>query len=522
MRRFQVVKVVFYSRLANVYVLRSREKCGKQEMREVEMTTHNYWIIGIIGFMLFAAHTDASDGPSIEEYVTAQSATPSEVLGLLADTENIGILYDVLCHPNCPLEVLIKNFTRFEGNTTGVLVLIAEHPRTTAESVELLVRLACSVDVEARAVVGRNAKTPEKILRTLSQDSNERVRSAVAGNPNIPLEILIPLAQDTHLRVRQAAVANPQLPFHMLQKFIEDHQVRSHVARNPNLSRECFVKLSKDTDEYIRGSVASNPNTPDDILLKLSKDPDEYVRLSITRRSDIPADILLILVDDVTSIREKVAANPNITPIVLQKLLDALAVEDVEANCEVRQAIANNPNTPPEYLARFVDDPNFAVRHYLARNSKTPPQTLAALADDKAIALLHKPVSECYDDRVNVGEALRIICVVAANPHTPSETLEKLAEEGYDIQYRVAINPNTPQKVLQKLAKEPVFMWIRERVASNPSTSAKILDGLAEDTVLQMRYQVALHANTSREALTKLSQDPNQYIRLVAQKRLAK
>ena len=479
------------------------------------------WIIGLVWAVILTSEADTGGYFSMEEYVTMQAQTPPEVLALLANTEDISVLCTLLKQPNCTPEILTTIFKKFAEKKSDeadvVFSLISRHPKVPSE---LLVYLAYSSDIWVRRAVGWNSKTPGKTLRTLSQDPNEQVRSAVGRNANTPLEILVQLAQDPSYAVKMGVAVNPRLSLELLQKLGQiDEELKSQVASNSSLSLEYFTKLSKDPSEQVRRAIVSNFTTPVNILLSLAKDPSEQVRCLIARNLNTPVNTLLELTGDTAPVRANIAANPNITPDVLQKLLE---LGDFKQSLEVRVGIASNPNIPPEYLSQLAGDPHVGVKICLANNPKTPPQILATLASDEIIIALKKARSR---EVPYVGAESRlieeVICAVAMNPHTPAERLERLAEEDYQFQCLVAANPNTPLKILQKFAKEPRFMWIRESVASNPRASAKILDDLAEDSAPPIRYQAVLHANTSREALTKLSQDLNQYIRLVAQKRLA-
>ncbi len=58
----------------------------------------------------------------------------------------------------------------------------------------------------------------------------------------------------------------------------------------------------------------------------------------------------------------------------------------------------------------------------------------------------------------------------AADPNTPPEVLEKLANNGDDdIRYYVARNPNTPLYVLEKLVNHDIWL-VRYSVTLNPNT----------------------------------------------------
>ena len=52
-------------------------------------------------------------------------------------------------------------------------------------------------------------------------------------------------------------------------------------------------------------------------------------------------------------------------------------------NYGVRRDVADNPNTPPDVLARLADDRDEKVRKLVAENPNTPPEVSARLAESK-------------------------------------------------------------------------------------------------------------------------------------------
>jgi len=116
------------------------------------------------------------------------------------------------------------------------------------------------------------------------------------------------------------------------------------LTKNPNTPISVLELLAKDKDEYVRGEVAANPNTPISVLELLAKDKDEYVQCGVAGNPNTPIPVLEQLANDMQkyvqwNIVSNIAANPN-TPISLLELLAKDGKKDV------RQSIAQNPNTP--------------------------------------------------------------------------------------------------------------------------------------------------------------------------------
>ena len=105
-------------------------------------------------------------------------------------------------------------------------------------------------------------------------------------------------------------------------------------------------------------------------------------------------------------------------------------------------ALAGNPKTQPEILARLANDENPGVRYGVAYNTNTSPKTLTHLANDD-------------DYSVRRGVALNI--------NTSPETLERLANDGDSyVRSGVIRNPNTPQYLKDYLKINQFLIWHRK------------------------------------------------------------
>ncbi|MCC7529925.1 MAG: HEAT repeat domain-containing protein [Candidatus Melainabacteria bacterium] len=117
-------------------------------------------------------------------------------------------------------------------------------------------------------------------------------------------------------------------------------------------------------------------------------------------------------------------------------------------------------------------------------------------------------------------DALHVRRVVASNPNTPRQVLERLAsEESPVIRRHVALNPKTPVETLRKLAEDRETD-VRLAVAENAQTPQEILTLLSNDQDMDVRYGVAENPHMPENILVELSQDDNPYIRCRALKTL--
>ncbi|MBX9947618.1 MAG: hypothetical protein K2Y39_00510 [Candidatus Obscuribacterales bacterium] len=117
-------------------------------------------------------------------------------------------------------------------------------------------------------------------------------------------------------------------------------------------------------------------------------------------------------------------------------------------------------------------------------------------------------------------DALHVRRVVASNPNTPRQVLERLAgEESAVIRRHVALNPKTPVETLRMLAEDRETD-VRLAVAENVHTPQDILCLLSSDQDMDVRYGVAENPHMPEEILVELSQDDNPYVRCRALKTL--
>jgi antitoxin component YwqK of YwqJK toxin-antitoxin module len=92
------------------------------------------------------------------------------------------------------------------------------------------------------------------------------------------------------------------------------------VAENPNTSPDTFKILVQDQSHFIRMTVAANPKIPADLAESLSKGKDKWLRRNLARYTTYHEIIKYLAKDEFEFVREAVAENPNTPPDVLEKL----------------------------------------------------------------------------------------------------------------------------------------------------------------------------------------------------------
>lgn len=123
-----------------------------------------------------------------------------------------------------------------------------------------------------------------------------------------------------------------------------------------------------------------------------------------------------------------------------------------ELDFDARTKLAHSPTTPPEVLQRLSEDPDTEIRIFAILNPSTPEH-----ARGNTSPIIRRPPLYCaYALRMRMG----------GSPHTPQPMLLKLAgDENYSVRGSVAANPTTPLETLERLADS----WgvVRKRAQKN-------------------------------------------------------
>ncbi len=108
---------------------------------------------------------------------------------------------------------------------------------------------------------------------------------------------------------------------------------------------------------------------------------------------------------------------------------------------------------------------------------------------------------------------------VAKNPHTPQEVLISLAKDDVNlVRALVATNPMTPSNILEKFFSDEKI--VRDGLSGNPSTPIKILKILANDADKMVRMRLAENSSATDEMLQELSQDRDPNVAKAAETKL--
>ncbi|MDX2004262.1 MAG: hypothetical protein SFU83_03205 [Meiothermus sp.] len=274
---------------------------------------------------------------------------------------------------------------------------------------------------------------------------------------------------------------------------VADAGIQLAVANNPNSSSATLIYLSGHGKFNILKAVARNRNTPGSSLEKLSAHKHHTVR-------------------------EAVAGNPNLAPPLIEHLAEDPRSEVVYA--VLVRHIARVPLAVQERLARCDD---VRVRTHVFLYGLISQATRDALLREGLVELNHATMEKASPsvlDHFSASSLDGLRVFIAASPKTTPQTLTRLSSDAlWEVRAEVAGNPNTPVHSLGQLSVDPA-MEVRRRVVANPALSASLLDVLSCDRYGEIRYRVAMHPSTTCHTLQRLTNDPDNSIRMLARQNL--
>ena len=405
-----------------------------------------------------------------------------------------------------------------------LLEAIARNPRTPPElKPELVLAIIDTAGEDLLRDYGKEATTPDDVLRRLAKHESSSVRFAVASRAAAPSDVLKILALDPAPNIRAAA------------------------ARGQGMPVSSLVSLAADADKTVRKSVAGNASMPPELLMRLAVDDAADVVAAVAANASATAPVLTKIVNDQLARRAARPARPSYSTerdtFPLEPLISAAA----------------NSNTPAEALSVLVE----SVMSVLARSSSPrdqrrlaeEAQVWAALAKNDAASPdvldavargAHRELWMKGDpDRVPrdlEGSRERILSDIVENPGSAVGTLEFLSDgdwvarrtttrserdDGHTITWTIwdgsataAAKADMARKVRREISRRS---WMREdgqadRIgfAANPDASPEILDELANDPANAVRRAVAANRSTPAAAFARLAADAEPSVRVAA------
>lgn len=397
-----------------------------------------------------AKHPNASEStllqllPSYSNVIINRNNLPISVLEQLAGDRNLH--YSLLKQPNLPGAILAQ---MVDSSSESNRAKIAEHPQVLASTLEQLARDA---DPKVRLAVAQNLNTPDalrsQLLQQLATESDEKIRVAIAANPSTPI-------------VLEALVTSN----------LYDGNMWSSLRLHQYISDESQMRT-------IRALLDIAP--PSQLMFWLNQDISlcepilqHWEQLAATlseQKLQELGRLSAVMIGLSSPGMETLRQRPDLLP--LYSLLILLSWIDNPKRRSILVALAGNPNTPPNALAKLQQlDPEresgyWSVRLALAYNPAIPELQRIGY-------LQHAIASNLYEHSYGFRRL-----AIAKNPNTPVFILEQLAEYGADMVQAIAANPNAPVSILRQAAQQDNSSTLK-MLAKNPSTPTDVLEELA-------------------------------------------
>ena len=161
---------------------------------------------------------DIASDPNVRPAVLLRMVKDDDVLN------DISMINAILCNPSTSSDVLLHILTRSVWATSfPILLKIIKHPNVSEEILELL---SCSQDGNVLNAIGKNVKTPTKVLYKLADSTIDSARVGVAENPKAPADILLKLSKDSDVAVLWQVGKNPNTPPETLAKMLSADNCR--------------------------------------------------------------------------------------------------------------------------------------------------------------------------------------------------------------------------------------------------------------------------------------------------------
>lgn len=400
--------------------------------------------------------------------------------------------------------------------TNGYSEHLAKNPQTPTFILEKLIE-----NNRSKYAVAENSNASANLLRKLATENNEELLRRIANNPSTPTDLLIELANrpveqtiNNVKSIRKRVLNNSSFSILNSYQILSEQEEKKEIEQANQIlvkrtdSPYALARVLETGDQNIKISAATNPKTPIQVLEQLAKDQDETVRSVMAQNLNLPLNTLLELAED-SSVKVRLWLAYKYTHSKIKtpvQLLEKLAKDE---SGQVRERVAEHPDTPEELLVQLANDSSIEVKRKLAANLNTPVTVLNRLGLEENIVNKRNPntppmVLAQAVKRMNSKALAEFIKHPVKGTQMPGETLAELANhQAASVRYRVAAHPNTPTRILEQLAGDSYIATVRA-VASNPNTPPGALEYLADNPDLTTRLSIARHPNTPAKVLRQI------------------
>lgn len=333
------------------------------------------------------------------------------------------------------------------------------------------------------------AKNPHTAPMTLAyikdMSESEEIQLAVAGNVNAPWSALEALKRDSKYESVKRQVWDTFAAQRTLRHQLSILTKRDEEQAGDLVFDELGWSLFLDDDP--------TPWTPEqqDLIDRAQEveDPEEIHQIFLSAYGTFVVE---------SEVYFHIACNPHTAPMTLSHIA-SLAITAGEV--DVLHSVAVHKNTPEPTIRMLAQSDASPVREAVAKNPNTPPDVIASVVG----------VLRPEDGRREIP-ATSININAAQNPNTPLDIITAYLERGSDeLRWNLAKNPNTA--LIENVLHADTHSEVRNQLAKNPSVSPQVLSALARDKNWLVRQSVAENPSTPTDDVLFLTLDENKRVR---------
>jgi hypothetical protein len=393
-------------------------------------------------------------------FLFRQPHTPETVLAALSEWDVDAIRADLLArNQQSPSPEVLEGWV---NERMDYLAEVARHPNVSRAILE---RLAPCPNPKVRLAVAQNPITPTELkyqlLEELSTHPDHRIQAQVASDINTPVPILEAMAE--------REIYQPKLL----------REIRRVLASEYPPNPSSYKSLADQMMSFVKHQILAPADLTVDVerWMEVVESPDLLAAMAASAKS---GDLNSALWRDRLAFRFA-----DLLPELEEELLKRLSQEfcsilgmanyTIKNDASVRAvaiALVGNPNTP-------------AVRREQLQNQLIRPSKPLDDYDNDCLLLLaiacndQVPEAErkdCFNQLINAHHGKFLL---AANPLTPIDLLEQLAEQGlqgtWELAEKIARNPATPDFLIRRLVNDRRADYVWRIVAEYANAPVDVL-----------------------------------------------
>jgi hypothetical protein len=196
----------------------------------------------------------AAGSPAANHISSSLARNPGvsvDVLREISQSDDFYVLQELAMNSSAPPEMLLALIQRAESGISKA----KDRPKGKEDFWAW--NHWSEIKKRCERTLARNPKTPERVLRELARNPDEEIQIRVAWNPSVPYDMLLQMGNASAENVAKNATTHlarhGKTPEKMLRKLSEDprEEVRIAVAKNPHTPRDVMERLLNEKNQHV-------------------------------------------------------------------------------------------------------------------------------------------------------------------------------------------------------------------------------------------------------------------------------